>query len=147
MSPEAFQRELRRRLSTSSIEVRRDAAFAVRHGWHKDCILVFDRSPRTGEEYCLFVCRRHGLPAEPTELAVKIIYGQWAENIHRGRKAWADEIAQQVLHDADEPQRDADRAWDAGAPERVERAMSMVGLSKRWTVPKARRTKKALVSS
>ncbi len=134
MSPEALQAKLRRVLNTSSIEVKQDRAWAVRNKHHPLSLQVWDRGVVTGQPYIVAVCERRGVPAEPDERFFAKLWRMHADQIHRGRKGWADKI----MFDA----RDSDEFQERRASERFrERVMSrkgevlsMFGKGKFWSL-------------
>lgn len=95
MTPERFQQILRRTLY-SSMSVRRDREWAVKHGFNPDALIVWDKSPRSGAPYVVFVCQHGNVPIEPNHEIVERIRAMDAARVHGGRKAWADHMAGQA---------------------------------------------------
>lgn len=101
MTPERFQKQLRRRLNNSHISVRRDCMWAVKHGFHKDSVLCWDKAPRSGEPYVFFVCQRNGYPVEPCEAMIDAIDRMSNDRLHGGRPGHAVDVVRGMRDDND----------------------------------------------
>lgn len=97
-----IEAKLRRLLCISEIEVKQDAAWAVRHGFHRDVLQVWDRAPQTGEPYVVDVLHRNGFPCEPTDAFWMRLWRARADHVHMGKKGWPAEVERQA------------RAWEQG---------------------------------
>lgn len=87
-----IEAKLRRLLCISELEVRKDAAWAVRHGFHPDVLLVWDRAPQTGEWYCVAQLHRGGFPCEPDHAFWSTLWNARADHVHQGKKGWPAEV-------------------------------------------------------
>lgn len=91
MSPEGLEKELRRRLGLSSIEVRLDRRWAFENGKHPDALQVWDSGVQSGRPYCVMVLTHRGLPRAPGEWVFERMFKMRAEAIHQGRQSWAED--------------------------------------------------------
>jgi hypothetical protein len=127
-----FQRELRRRLSDSSIEVRRDPEWAARRKIHPEALLVFEKGHATGRPYLVLACERDGLPVEPGDREINWIAGHAADRIHAGRRGWAAECEQRERERVCLEEAALSARFRAGREERLERAYHRFGWYKHW---------------
>lgn len=102
MSPEALQQKLRRILNTSTIEVKQDRAWAARHRMHPHAYQVWDRGTKSGTPYVVCVLQRGGVPCEPGEAFFANLWRSQADQIHKGRPGWADNIASDMEYAQDQ---------------------------------------------
>lgn len=136
-SSKELERELRRILSCSSIEVRRDPVYAISSGWHPEALQVWDRGVQSGIPYPVAVLQRKGVPCDPTPLFFKKLWDAYAPNVHQGRRSWAEQQAR----DSAAYQEDQERKTNDTARERFlsnrERIFSMFGHNKFWRLNRA----------
>lgn len=134
MTPEALQKELRRILKTQSITVKKDPAWAAANGHHPHALQVWDKGVVSGEPYIVAVLERNGVPHEPGPLFFQRLWEMHADNVHRGRKGWAEKMR----FDARDRQEFEERKHSERLRERLEsqrgKAMSLLGCGKYWSL-------------
>ena len=134
MSPEALQEKLRRILKTSTLEVKRDAAWAVKNHRHPAAMQVWDRGVVTGEPYIVAVCERNGLPAEPDEKFFLRLWQMHANQVHRGRLGWADKIAFDARDHQDHQEQQASKKFRERINSHRGEIFSLLGKNKFWNL-------------
>jgi hypothetical protein len=107
---ERFQSILRRTLY-STLSVRRDSAWACRHGFHPDALQVWDEAPVSGEPYVVFVCQRKGAPIEPTQEMVDAIQAMAFSRVQGSLKAWAEDAASSAFRENEAMERRRAKAF------------------------------------
>ena len=117
--------------------VRRDPAWAHSNGWHQDALLCWDRDRITEEPYVFFVCQRNGVPHEPCERMIEMIFsnsmnrlapapGSYLERVERRERARAAADEQDC---ADRFENTFHNILDVPG-----RTQSIAGNSQRWTM-------------
>lgn len=142
MSPEGLQKELRRILNTSSIEVKKDPAWAVRNRHHPHALQVWDKGVQTGKPYVVAVLENsRGYPCEPGPQFFSNMWKMLADNIHRGRPGWADKQEFDARDHTEWVERENDRRFHERVSAERGRIFSMLGHNKYWSLDRTMRKK------
>lgn len=117
-----------------TLEVKNDRAWAARHRYHPHALQVWDKGPRTGTPYLVYVLQRGGVPCEPDNRFWKYMWDSFADNIHRGRPGWADKVA---FDSRDYEETQDQKTWSTMTERLMSnegRIMSLLGENKYWSL-------------
>jgi hypothetical protein len=126
-TPEEIEAKLRRITNTSTLEVRRDRAWALRNRHHPEALQVWDRGVRTGKPYFVAVLERRGVPCEPDERWFHAMWAMHADQVHRGRPGWADKIGFDARDYEDAKEAETWRRFDERMEAAKDPIMHMLG--------------------